>query len=127
MEISRIRHGDVVRRPSTLVENVLNVDDALFCVLWNRRGNATPTAYRLFRFGGEFRPLWPLLRFPGYRRKPSGRDACRVRTYFPARAPATREAMAYLLLHAATRAAPPPNVVVSALAALEFSADRRHR
>ena len=39
---------------------------------------------------------------------------------FVARAPATREAAAlvYMLLHAATRAAPPPNVVVSALAAL---------
>ena len=39
---------------------------------------------------------------------------------FAARAPADREAaaLAYLLLHAATRAAPPPNVVVSALAAL---------
>ena len=35
-------------------------------------------------------------------------------------APATREAaaLAYLLLHAATRGAPPPNVVVCALAAL---------
>jgi len=39
---------------------------------------------------------------------------------FVARAPATREAaaLAYLLLHAATVAALPPNVVVSALAAL---------
>ena len=39
---------------------------------------------------------------------------------FAARAPATRDAaaLAFLLLHAATLAAPPPNVVVSALAAL---------
>ena len=39
---------------------------------------------------------------------------------FAARAPGEREAaaLAFLLLHAATRAAPPPNVVVSALAAL---------
>jgi len=39
---------------------------------------------------------------------------------FAAGAPAKREAaaLAYLLLHAATRGAPPPNVVVSALAAL---------
>ena len=39
---------------------------------------------------------------------------------FVALAPAKREAaaLAYMLLHAATRGAPPPNVVVSALAAL---------